>query len=62
MATDGWRGRENDSDVPACASCGRPLGADPDDDPAGESGLPLCGECNGARNFDALEVEWESVE
>ena len=41
----------------ACAACGRLLIDDPEDDPVGESGLPLCGECNRARNFDAdLEV------
>jgi hypothetical protein len=40
-----------------CVGCGRPLGGDPEDDPVGESGMPLCGECNRARNFDALGLE-----
>ncbi len=45
-----------DADPPLeCASCGRPLIDDAEDDPVGESGLPLCGECNRARNFDAIE-------
>jgi hypothetical protein len=35
-----------------CATCGRALDGDPDDDPLGENGQPLCGECNRARNFD----------
>ncbi len=38
-----------------CATCGRRLGTDPEDDPEGESGRPLCGECNRARNFDVIE-------
>jgi hypothetical protein len=38
-----------------CVACGRPLTDDPDDDPIGEAGLPLCGACNRARNFDAIE-------
>ncbi|MBA2382773.1 MAG: hypothetical protein H0V73_11740, partial [Chloroflexi bacterium] len=41
--------------VELCASCGTGLIDDPDDDPLGERGLPLCGECNRARNFDADE-------
>jgi hypothetical protein len=52
----------SDLDAPfICAACGRPLLGDPEDDPAGESGLPLCGECDRARNFDAL-LEAESLE
>lgn len=38
-----------------CASCGRPLIDDPEDEPAGEAGLPICGECNRERNFAAIE-------
>ncbi len=38
-----------------CVACGRPLLGDPEDDPIGESGLPLCGECNRERNFAAIE-------
>jgi hypothetical protein len=39
-----------------CQACGRALGGDPEDDPMGENGQPLCGECNRARNFD-VELE-----
>ena len=39
----------------ACSACGRLLLADPDDDPVGRRGLPLCGECNRERNFAAVE-------
>ncbi len=42
-----------------CATCGRELGTDPEDEPDGDAGMPICGECNRARNFDAIElVEW----
>jgi hypothetical protein len=39
----------------ACATCDRPLGTDPEDEPAGDTGLPICGECNRERNFVAIE-------
>jgi hypothetical protein len=35
-----------------CATCGTPLGSDPDDELDGDNGLPICGECNRARTFD----------
>jgi hypothetical protein len=38
-----------------CATCGAELaGLDPEDEPDGDAGLPICGECNRARNFDVL--------
>ena len=41
-----------------CASCGRELDGDPEDDPT-DAGGPICGECNRARNFDAdEEASW----
>ena len=33
-----------DDDV-RCATCGRALGGDPEDDPTGDAGQPICGEC-----------------
>ena len=43
-----------DSEIPIfCAACGRQFDGDPDEDPTGEAGLPLCGPCDRARNFDA---------
>lgn len=44
-----------------CATCGLALDGDPDDEPAGDAGMPICGDCNRARDFDAVEeVElWE---
>lgn len=45
----------------SCESCGALLDGDPDDDPTGEAGGPICGECDRARNFDdmlfALDAE-----
>jgi hypothetical protein len=38
-----------------CAGCGRPLLGDPEDDPTGESGQPLGGECVRELNFAAVE-------
>jgi hypothetical protein len=38
----------------ACATCGRILGNDRDDEPRGDAGRPICGECNRARNFDLV--------
>ncbi|MCI0582445.1 MAG: hypothetical protein L0227_06035 [Chloroflexi bacterium] len=39
----------------SCATCRRPLGTDPEDELDGDAGRPICGECNRARSFDALE-------
>lgn len=44
-----------------CATCGRPLDGDLEDEPFGDAGRPICGECNRARNFDAIE-EFELVD
>jgi hypothetical protein len=35
-----------------CASCGAFLGGDPEDDPTGDDGRPICGECARERDFD----------
>ncbi len=40
----------------ACATCGLLLDGDPDDEPDGDAGMPICGACNRARNFDAIEA------
>ncbi|MES2210478.1 MAG: hypothetical protein V4515_09880 [Chloroflexota bacterium] len=49
-ALEGW------NDVPLrCATCGTELvDLDPEDEPDGDAGLPICGECNRARNFDVF--------
>jgi hypothetical protein len=46
----GWDGA-------TCATCGKPLGTDPAEELDGETGLPICGECKRARNFDAMRED-----
>lgn len=42
-----------------CATCHQALDGDPDEDPTGDAGLPICGECERARNFDVeVEEDW----
>lgn len=39
-----------------CATCGRALNGDPDEDPAGDVGLPICGECYRERDFFLMDA------
>ena len=39
-----------------CATCGAALDGDPDEDPTGDAGRPICGECERNRDFLALDV------
>ena len=41
--------------VVRCATCGSALDGDPDEDPTGDAGLPICGTCARARDFDAID-------
>ena len=41
---------------PRCATCGRALGGDPDEDPTGDAGQPICGECARERDFFAMDI------
>lgn len=45
------------SDGVRCATCGDALDGDPDEDPAGDAGLPICGECSRERDFFVLDIE-----
>jgi hypothetical protein len=45
-----------------CLTCGAALGMDPDDDPYGDAGGPICGECDRARNFDVILEELAAEE
>ncbi len=47
--------------IELCATCGLALDGDPDDEPAGDAGRPICGECNRELNFAAVEevALWE---
>ncbi|MEX1171180.1 MAG: hypothetical protein WEG56_01085 [Chloroflexota bacterium] len=39
-----------------CATCGHALdGLDPDEDPTGDAGRPICGECERSRNYVAMD-------
>lgn len=42
--------------VVRCATCGRALDGDPDEDPAGDAGQPICGECARERDFFVLDL------
>lgn len=40
-----------------CATCGEPLdGVDPDEDPTGDDGNPICGNCYRERDFFVMDV------
>jgi hypothetical protein len=40
-----------------CTTCGHALdGLDPDEDPTGDAGQPICGECARATHFQVLDV------
>ena len=39
-----------------CATCGRVLDGDPDADPTGDAGQPICGECARERDFFVLDI------
>ena len=44
------------SNVLRCATCGAALDGDPDEDPTGDAGMPICGECERNRDFLAMDV------
>lgn len=48
-----WDTAASNAAVYACATCGAILDGDPDEDPTGDAGRPICGECERSRNFDA---------
>lgn len=39
-----------------CGACGRPLDGDVEDDPTGDAGRPLCGECARERDFFVMDA------
>ena len=39
-----------------CATCGTRLDGDPDEDPIGDAGLPICGACERANHFEVLDA------
>jgi hypothetical protein len=43
-------------DAITCATCGQALIGDSDEDPTGDAGQPICGECSRERDFFAMDV------
>jgi hypothetical protein len=43
-------------DAIICATCGHALIGDPDEDPTGDAGMAICGECSRERDFFAMDV------
>ena len=39
-----------------CAACGTPLTGDPDEDPTGDAGMPICGNCARERDFFVMDI------
>jgi hypothetical protein len=39
-----------------CATCGRALDGDPEEDPLGDDGRPICGECSRERDFFVMDI------
>ena len=39
-----------------CATCGRALDGDLDEEPAGDDGQPICGECARERDFFDIDL------
>jgi hypothetical protein len=46
----------SDAAALTCATCSRALDGDPDEDPTGDAGMPICGECARERDFFVLDV------
>lgn len=49
-------GEEAVEPQPRCATCGRELDGDPDEDVAGDAGASICGECARSRDFFVLDI------
>lgn len=45
-----------DEPILFCATCGRALTGDPDEDPTGDAGMPICGECARERDFFVIDI------
>ncbi len=56
MSDDAVDGDAVSDDVLRCATCGRALVGDPDEDPTGDAGRPICGECERERDFFAMDI------
>ena len=45
-----------DDEILICATCGLPLTGDPGEDPTGDAGMPICGNCARERDFFDIEI------
>jgi hypothetical protein len=50
------RAASSDAAGLTCATCASALDGDPDEDPTGDAGMPICGECARERDFFVLDV------
>lgn len=50
-----WSDASSDTAL-RCATCGNILDGDPDEDPTGDAGRPICGECRRAAEFDVIDM------
>jgi hypothetical protein len=59
----GWEGTPPvDGMTLRCATCGRVLDGDSDEDPIGDAGRPICGECERERDFFVMDIAADGVE
>ena len=54
------RSAENPIPYLVCTNCGAFLNGDPDEDPTGDGGKPLCGECERNRNPESMLEDQDS--
>jgi hypothetical protein len=45
-----------EDEILRCATCGSPLTGDPDEDPTGDAGMPICGNCARERDFFDIDM------
>jgi hypothetical protein len=45
-----------DEPILLCAACGTVLNGDPDEDPTGDAGMPICGNCARERDFFVMDM------
>ena len=54
----GWSTEELEAEdaLELCMTCGRALDGDPDEDPSGDAGQPICGECARERDLFVMDI------
>ncbi len=51
-----WESPSLDDPILFCMACSTPLHGDPDEDPTGEAGMPICGNCARERAWFDIEM------